>query len=76
MIVFVIVALQPLITMSDQAGQMRIWALVVTAFFAGTALTMPQLLTLLSNLRLGLFPKKKPPPELIGFPRAMLAPLA
>ena len=50
MIVFVIVALQPLITMSDQAGQMRIWALVVTAFFAGTALTMPQLLTPLSKL--------------------------
>ena len=53
-IVFIVVALLPLLTMSDQQGTFRVWALVVAAFFAAAALTMPQALTPLSKLWTGL----------------------
>ena len=54
--------------MSDQEGQMRIWALVVAAFFAGTALTMPRLLAPLNNLwfRFGLLLHKIVNPFVMG----------
>ncbi|MBC8270273.1 MAG: hypothetical protein H8E36_16155 [Rhodospirillaceae bacterium] len=49
-VVFIVISLLPLFTMSDQEGQMRIWALVVAAFFAGIALTVPRLLAPLNKL--------------------------
>ncbi len=49
-VVFIIVALWPLFTMSDKEGQLRVWSLVVAAFFLGTSLTMPSLLAPLNKL--------------------------
>lgn len=49
-VVFIVVAVWPLFTMSDQDGQLRVWALVIAAFFLGTALTMPRLLAPLNKL--------------------------
>lgn len=49
-VVFIIVALLPLLTMSDQEGALRFWALIVAAFFAVTALTMPRILAPLNKL--------------------------
>ena len=67
-VVFIVISLLPLFTMSDQEGQMRIWALVVAAFFAGTALTMPRLLAPLNNLwfRFGLLLHKIVNPFVMG----------
>jgi hypothetical protein len=53
-IVFIVIALLPLLTMSDQQGTFRVWALVVAAFFAAAALTMPRALTPLNKLWNGL----------------------
>jgi hypothetical protein len=47
---FIIVALFPLLTLSDQPGSLRLWALFVAAFFAITALTIPRLLALPKKL--------------------------
>ena len=49
-VVFIIVALLPLLTLSDQPGSLRLWALFVAAFFAIAALTMPRLLALPNKL--------------------------
>jgi large-conductance mechanosensitive channel len=67
-VVFIVVALLPLLTMSDQEGQMRIWALVVAAFFAGSALTMPSVLAPLNKLwfRFGLLLHKIVNPLVMG----------
>jgi RsiW-degrading membrane proteinase PrsW (M82 family) len=67
-VVFIVIALLPLFTMSDQEGQMRIWALVVAAFFAGSALTMPRLLAPLNKLwfRFGLLLHKIVNPLVMG----------
>ncbi|NQU57048.1 MAG: hypothetical protein HQ513_07420 [Rhodospirillales bacterium] len=66
--VFIIVALLPLLTMSDQQGILRVWALIVAAFFAVTALTMPQLLAPLNKLwfRFGLLLHKIVNPLIMG----------
>jgi hypothetical protein len=53
-VIFIVVALSPLLTMSDQQGTFRVWALVVAAFFAAAALTMPQALAPLNKLWTGL----------------------
>ena len=67
-VVFIVISLLPLFTMSDQEGQLRIWALVVAAFFAGAALTMPRLLTPLNKLwfRFGLLLHKIVNPLIMG----------
>jgi len=59
-IFFIIVALFPLLTMSDQDGTMHVWALMIAAFFMVTSLTMPSLLTPLAKLgfKLGLLARK------------------
>jgi hypothetical protein len=67
-VVFIIVALLPLLTMSDQPGSLRLWALFVAAFFAITALTMPRLLALPNKLwfRFGLLLHKIVNPLIMG----------
>ena len=67
-VVFIVISLLPLFTMSDQEGQLRIWALVVAGFFAGTALTMPRLLAPLNKLwfRFGLLLHKIVNPLIMG----------
>jgi len=66
--VFIIVALLPLLTMSDQPGSLRLWALFVAAFFTITALTMPRLLALPNKLwfRFGLLLHKVVNPLIMG----------
>ena len=49
-VVFLIIALLPMLTMSDQQSNLRIWALIVAALFMTTALTMPRLLAPLNKL--------------------------
>jgi hypothetical protein len=49
-VIFIIVALFPLLAMSSQDGTMHMWALIVAAFFTVTSLTMPILLTPLTKL--------------------------
>jgi predicted membrane metal-binding protein len=49
-VVFIIIALFPLLTVSDQEGTIRVWALIVAAFFTVTALTMPRFLAPLNKL--------------------------
>ncbi|MBL6932646.1 MAG: hypothetical protein ISR45_06815 [Rhodospirillales bacterium] len=68
-VVFIIVALFPLFTMSDQDGQMRVWALIVAAFFIVTALTMPRFLAPLNKLwfKFGLLLHKIVNPLIMGF---------
>ena len=67
-VVFIIVALFPLFTMSDQQGVLRVWALIVAGFFAVTALTMPRLLGPLNKLwfRFGLLLHKIVNPLVMG----------
>lgn len=48
--VFIVVALWPLFTLSDQDGALQVWALIVAAFFMVTALTMPRFLAPLNRL--------------------------
>ncbi len=64
--VFIIIALFPLL--SDQQGSLRLWALIVAAFFAITALTMPRLLEPLNKLwfRFGLLLHKIVNPLIMG----------
>jgi len=64
--VFIIIALFPLL--SDQQGSLRLWALIVAAFFAITALTMPRLLEPLNKLwfRFGLLLHKIVNPLVMG----------
>jgi len=50
MVVFAIIAFWPLLTMSDEDGAVRVWALIAAAFFGVTALTMPRLLAPLNKL--------------------------
>ena len=67
-VVFLIVALFPLLTISDQVGAVRVWALVPAAFFAVTAMTMPRLLAPLNMLwfRIGLLLHKIINPLVMG----------
>lgn len=66
--VFIIVALFPLLTMSDQEGALRVWALIVAAFFAVSALTMPRVLAPLNMLwfRFGILLHKIVNPLVMG----------
>ena len=67
-VVFVVIALLPLLTKADQEGIIRVWALMVAAFFAITALTMPRLLAPLNKLwfRFGLVLHKIVNPLIMG----------
>jgi len=67
-VVFIIVALLPLLTISDQPGSLRLWALFIAAFFAITAPTMPRLLALPNKLwfRFGLLLHKIVNPLIMG----------
>ena len=66
--VFIIIALMPLLSLSDQQGSVRLWALIVAAFFAITSLTMPRLLEPLNKLwfRFGLLLHKIVNPLIMG----------
>ena len=67
-VLFVIVALFPLLTMSDQEGTIRVWALIVAAFFVVSALTMPRVLAPLNMLwfRFGMLLHKIVNPLIMG----------
>ena len=67
-VVFVVIALLPLLAKADQEGIVRIWALIVAAFFAISALTMPRILAPLNKLwfRFGLVLHKIVNPLIMG----------
>ena len=66
--VFIIIALLPLLSLSGRQGSLRLWALIVAAFFAVAALTMPRLLEPLNKLwfRFGLLLHKIVNPLVMG----------
>jgi len=66
--VFIIIALLPLLSLSGQQGSLGLWALIVAAVFAITALTMPHLLEPLNKLwfRFGLLLHKIVNPLIMG----------
>ena len=66
--VFIIIALLPLLSLSGRQGSLRLWALIVAAFFAVAALTMPRLLEPLNKLwfRFGLLLHKIVNPLIMG----------
>lgn len=51
--VFIIIALWPLLSSFGQSGSVRIWALIVAAFFATCALILPRALAPLNKLWFG-----------------------
>ena len=67
-IVFVVVALLPVLAGSGQHNTVRVWALVVSAVFAITALARPQMLTPLNKIwiRFGLLLHKIVNPLIMG----------
>ena len=67
-IVFVAVALLPVLAGSGQHNSVRVWALVVSAVFAITALARPQMLTPLNKIwfRFGLLLHKIVNPLIMG----------
>ena len=67
-IVFVVVALLPVLAGSGQHNTVRVWALVVSAVFAITALARPQMLKPLNKIwfRLGLLLHKIVNPLIMG----------
>ena len=49
-VIFLIIALSPLFTLSGQYGTVRIWALIIATLFMFSALTIPRLLAPLNKL--------------------------